>query len=43
MSKKIVLFTGTNNGFGRLTAHSVVVLGYKVYATMRDTTGKNAD
>ncbi|MGK9124358.1 SDR family oxidoreductase [Olivibacter sp. SA151] len=43
MSKKVVLITGTNSGFGWLTANSVVALGHKVYATMRDTQGKNAD
>ncbi|GAA4312748.1 SDR family oxidoreductase [Mucilaginibacter gynuensis] len=43
MSKKVVLITGTNSGFGWLTAHSVAALGHKVYATIRDTQGKNAD
>lgn len=43
MSKKILLITGTNSGFGWLTVHSVAALGYKVYATMRDTKGRNAD
>ena len=43
MDKKVVLITGTNSGFGWLTANSVAALWHKVYATMRDTDGKNAD
>lgn len=43
MSKKVVLITGTNSGFGWLATKSVAALGHKVYATIRDTEGKNAD
>lgn len=43
MNRKVVLITGTNSGFGWLTAQSVAALGHKVYAAMRDTKGKNAE
>jgi NAD(P)-dependent dehydrogenase (short-subunit alcohol dehydrogenase family) len=43
MQKKVVLITGTNSGFGWLTANSVAALGNKVHATMRDVEGKNAE
>lgn len=43
MNNKVVVITGTNSGFGRLTAISVAASGNRVYATMRDTKGKNAE
>jgi NAD(P)-dependent dehydrogenase (short-subunit alcohol dehydrogenase family) len=42
MEKKVILITGTNSGFGWLAANSCAVAGHKVYATMRDTKGRNA-
>lgn len=43
MSKKVVLITGTNSGFGWLTAKSIAAMGHQVYATIRDTDGRNAE
>lgn len=39
---KCVLITGTSSGFGKLGAELLASRGYRVYATMRNTKGKNA-
>ncbi len=41
MKKKVILITGTNSGFGWLTANTCASLGHTVYATMRDTNSRN--
>jgi NAD(P)-dependent dehydrogenase (short-subunit alcohol dehydrogenase family) len=43
MTKKVILITGTNSGFGWLAVKSCAAQGHKVYATMRDAKGRNAD
>jgi NAD(P)-dependent dehydrogenase (short-subunit alcohol dehydrogenase family) len=42
MSKKIIVITGASSGFGRLTANALAKAGHTVYASMRQTTGRNA-
>src|SRR5690349_5390182 len=43
MSKepKVILVTGASSGFGRLTAEALAKAGHIVYASMRDTAGRN--
>jgi NAD(P)-dependent dehydrogenase (short-subunit alcohol dehydrogenase family) len=42
MSKKVIVITGASSGFGRLTADALAKAGHTVYASMRQTTGRNA-
>lgn len=37
-----VVITGSNSGFGRLTVETLAKAGHNVYATMRETGGRNA-
>jgi len=42
MSKKVVLVTGASSGFGLMTAQALAQAGYTVFASMRETVGRNA-
>lgn len=42
MAKKIIIITGASSGFGALTARTLAKAGHIVYASMRDTGGRNA-
>jgi len=40
--KKIIIITGASSGFGALTARALAKTGHTVYASMRETKGRNA-
>jgi NAD(P)-dependent dehydrogenase (short-subunit alcohol dehydrogenase family) len=40
--KQVIVVTGASSGFGRLSANALARAGHTVYASMRDTTGRNA-
>ena len=39
--KQVIVITGASSGFGALTARALAKAGHIVYASMRDTTGRN--
>ena len=39
---RVALVTGASSGFGRLSAEALARAGHTVYASMRDTKGRNA-
>lgn len=42
MSRQVILVTGASSGFGLMTARALARAGHTVYATMRETGGRNA-
>jgi NAD(P)-dependent dehydrogenase (short-subunit alcohol dehydrogenase family) len=41
VSKQIIVITGASSGFGALTARALAKAGHTVYASMRETEGRN--
>ena len=39
--KQVILITGASSGFGAITARALATAGHTVYASMRETTGRN--
>jgi NAD(P)-dependent dehydrogenase (short-subunit alcohol dehydrogenase family) len=42
MSNQVILVTGASSGFGLMTARALAQAGHTVYASMRETQGRNA-
>jgi NAD(P)-dependent dehydrogenase (short-subunit alcohol dehydrogenase family) len=42
MGHDVIVVTGASSGFGRLSAERLALAGHAVYASMRDTSGRNA-
>jgi len=42
MPKQVILVTGASSGFGLMTAQALAEAGHVVYASMRETAGRNA-
>ena len=40
--KQVIVITGASSGFGALAARALARAGHTVYASMRETTGRNA-
>jgi NAD(P)-dependent dehydrogenase (short-subunit alcohol dehydrogenase family) len=40
--KSVILITGASSGFGALAARALAKAGHTVYASMRETAGRNA-
>ena len=43
VAPRSVLITGCSSGFGEVTARALAQAGYRVFATMRDVAGRNAE
>jgi NAD(P)-dependent dehydrogenase (short-subunit alcohol dehydrogenase family) len=42
MAPDVIVVTGASSGFGRLAAQALALAGHRVYASMRETAGRNA-